>query len=95
MILFADRPPVSQLFPQNNLHSEPRESFRSLASNNRFHRPEILPRHPQEGGTGPVLMVSWGVASRGTCDGGVPKRDLVLVDQLRAIPVGKQMRYRK
>jgi len=40
-------------------------------------------------------MVSLVVASSGTCDGGVSKHELVSVDQLRAIPVGKQMRYRK
>jgi len=95
MILFADRCPVSRLFPQSNLRSEPREGFQSLALNNRLHRPEKLPNRPREGGTGPVSMVSWVVASHGTCDGGVPKRDLVLVDQLRAIPVGRRMRYRK
>jgi len=95
VVPFAGRCPVSRLFSQSNLHSEPREGFRSLAFNNRSHRPEKLPRRPQEEGTDPVSMVSWVVASHGTCDGGVPKRDLVLVDQLRAILVGRQMRYRK
>lgn len=89
MNLFADRCPISQLPSQTNLHSEPREGFQSLVFNNRSHRPEKLPRHPQEGGPGPVSMVSSAVASHGTCDGGVPRRDLVLVDQLLAIPVGR------
>ena len=87
--------PVSRLFSQNNFHSEPPEGFRSLAINNHSHRPEKLPRHPQEGGAGPVLMVYWVAGNRGTCDGEVLKPDPVLVDQLRAIPVGRQMRYRK
>lgn len=81
-------PHLTLVFPQTNLHLELRESFRSLALNSRLHRPEMLPRHLQEGGTGQVSMASWVVVNRGTCDGGVLKRDLVLVDQLHATLMG-------
>jgi len=42
--------PVSQLFPQNNLHSEPREAFQSLASNNAFIAQRSCPAAPKREG---------------------------------------------